>query len=872
MERVAQPSGTVTLVFTDIEGSTTLLASLGESVYAEALEQHRELLRQAFARHRGYEVGTEGDAFFVAFLAAVDAVNAAAEGQRLIASASWPGGETLRVRMGIHSGTPLVISGNYVGLDVHRAARIMAVASGGQVLCSEATRSRVDGAALRDLGWHRLKDLSEPVRLYQLGEGDFPPLRSLSRASLPVVSGALLGREVELARIRELLSAGTQLVTLTGPGGSGKTRLALQVAADLVDNYRDGVYFVALAPLGDTEAVYGAVAGAIGLRPGDDLDAFLKGSRLLLVLDSAEHLAGVRDVVARLLADGIAVVVTSRERLHLGVEHVLPVDPLSDAAAAELFVERAMASGRDVLADETVGSLCRRLDNLPLAVELAAARARVLSPAAMLDRLDRALPFLTGGPQDAPERQRTLRATIDWSYDLLTEDERAALRRLAVFRDTFGLPAAEAVAEATMDTVGSLVDKSLLKPLADDRFLMLETVREFALEQLAGADDADATVGRHARWYRDQVLALAPERDGPRAEKLLAWYALEEANTWAALDALLLDAPEEALALADELGPYWAAGGRRLRGRDWMRQALEGRAPTARDCQRLGYLQHQVGDFDDAERNFESALQLALDQGDLEAQARALEMLSVLSRIRNDNERSAALGRRAVAAATSSDGNDLQLSRARQALADPLIALSEYDEARRLLDANYASYAAAGNEIDLAMTDARLGHLELLEGRPAAARARCQSSIDTFARLGVDFYAAPPLAYLGATDVMEGRLDDAVHTYAQSLELALGSGNTLVPPFALLGAATAARRLNPPAAARLLATATTQLEARHAAESEPFRSQADAARQEIRNVLGKPEFEHETLHGRTMTLEQATAAVRELAGYPKETG
>jgi predicted ATPase/class 3 adenylate cyclase len=864
MEGVAQPSGTVTLVFTDIEGSTTLLASLGELVYAEALEQHRDLLRKAFTRHRGYEVGTEGDAFFVAFLAAVDAVNAAVEGQRLLASASWPGGGTFRVRMGIHTGTPLVISGNYVGLDVHRAARIMAVAYGGQVLCSEATRSRVDGAAVLDLGWHRLKDLSEPVRLYQLGEADFPPLRSLNRASLPVASGALLGREVELARIREVLSAGARLVTLTGPGGSGKTRLALQVAADLVDSYRDGVYFVALAPLGDKEAVHGAVAGAIGLRPGDDLDAFLKGSRLLLVLDNAEHLAGVRDIVARLLTDGVAVVVTSRERLHLGVEHVMPVDPLSDAAAAELFVERAAASGRDVLADETVGSLCRRLDNLPLAVELAAARARLLSPAAMLDRLDRALPFLTGGPQDAPERQRTLRATIEWSYNLLTEDERAALRRLAVFRDTFGLPAAEAVAQASIETIGSLVDKSLLKPVEDDRFLMLETVREFAVEQLEGADEADATVGRHAHWYRDQMLALAPERDGPRAEELLAWYALEQANTWAALDALLVEAPEDALALADELGPYWAARGEMLRGRDWMRQVLEERVPTVRDCQRLGYLLHQVGDFDEAEENFERALQLALDQGDFAAQSRALEMLCVLSRLRDDNERSAELGRRAVEAATASGGNELQLSRARQALADPLRVLGDYDEARGLLYANQAAYKAAGNAVDLAMTDAHLADLDLLEGRPAAARARCQSAIDTFDRLGLDVYLGTPLAYLGATDVMEGRLDDALRTYAQALELALGSGNTTTALFALLGAAAAARERNPPAAARLLATATTQFEARHISKQEPFRSQADTARDEIRSILGDPEFEHETLHGRTMTLHQAAAAVREL--------
>ena len=430
-----QPTGTVTLVFTDIEGSTRLLERLGRERYADALDLHRALLRKAFEAQDGYEVDCEGDAFFVAFSRAEAAVAAAAAAQQALAVAQWPEAVELRVRIGVHTGEPLVAVPKYVGMDVHRAARLMAAGHGGQVLVSQTTRDLIgDAFRLVDLGQHRLKDLSAPEQIYQLGEGEFPPLRSLNRTNLPVVSGPLIGREEELARIRQLVADGVRLLTLTGAGGSGKTRLALQAAAELADDFRDGVFFVALAPLLEAAAVPGAVAQALGWLPDEDLAARLISARLLLVLDNAEHLGGVEQLVSGLLVGEVVALVTSRAPLHLSAEHELPVEPLAADAAAELFVARAAAAGRVVVPDETVVAVCRRLDNLPLAVELAAARTKLLSPVAMLDRLERALPLLTGGAWDVPERQRTLRATIEWSHDLLGEQERVVFRRLALFR------------------------------------------------------------------------------------------------------------------------------------------------------------------------------------------------------------------------------------------------------------------------------------------------------------------------------------------------------------------------------------------------------------------------------------------------------
>src|SRR5215218_10427613 len=479
------PSGTVTFLFTDVEGSTKLLHELGAEVYARALAAHRQVIREASARHDGVEVDIQGDSFFVAFATAPAALAAAAELTESLASGP------VRVRVGLHTGTPLLSDEGYVGVDVHRAARIAASGHGGQVLVSQATALLAD-SDLRDLGEHRFKDLLAAERVYQLGSGEFPPLRSLGRTNLPVAAWPLLGRERELAEIRALVADGARLLSLSGPGGSGKTRLAVQAAAELSEEFRDGTFFVALAPLRNTTAVRSTVAEAVGLQPDDNVAGWLTSRRVLLVLDNLEHLQGVAAVVAELVVGEVVVLATSRAPLHLSVERELPVEPLPDEAAAELFVSRAAAAGRQIAVDETVGAVCRRLDNLPLAIELAAARAKLLSPAALLRRLDQALPLLVSGAIDLPERQRTLRATIESSHDLLDPDGHAAFRRLSVFRGSFTLDDAEAITGADLDQFAALLDHSLLKALGDERFFLLETLREYAGERL---DEAGETAG-----------------------------------------------------------------------------------------------------------------------------------------------------------------------------------------------------------------------------------------------------------------------------------------------------------------------------------------------------------------------------------------
>ena len=575
---VVQPTGTVTLLFTDVEGSTQLLERLGVERFAEALGLHRRLLREAFARHGGYEVDEEGDAFLVAFQAAGQAVAAAGEAQQGLASAEWPDQGGLRVRMGVHTGEPLPVPPKYVGMDVHRAARIMAAAHGGQVLVSEATAALLDGVALRDLGPQRLKDMLEPIRLYQLEvDGlavEFPPLRSLHQTNLPVAAWPLLGRELELAEIRDLVGGGVRLVTLTGPGGSGKTRLALQAAAELSDQFPDGVFFVALAPLRDTGMVLPTVAEAVGLQADDDVVAWLSSRRALLVLDNLEHLADLDAVVAELLVGETTVLATSRTPLHLAAERELPVEPLPDEAAVELFVSRAGAAGRRVEADETVAAICRRLDNLPLALELAAARSKLLSPVALLQRLDAALSLLTGGAGDRPERQRTLRATIEWSHDLLDPAPRAAFRHLSVFRGSFTLEAADAVAAADLDQIAALLDQSLLKPLGDVRFFMLETLREYARERLDEAGETAEFALRHAHHYRTQLTEQRPLVFGPQRGALLAWFGEEEDNLRAALDRLEESSVADAAQMASLLGMYWSPRGQLGEARRRMRSLL----------------------------------------------------------------------------------------------------------------------------------------------------------------------------------------------------------------------------------------------------------------------------------------------------------
>jgi predicted ATPase/class 3 adenylate cyclase len=609
---------TLTFLFTDIEGSTALLGRLGEDVYGQVLAGHHALIRSALAAHGGREVDTQGDAFFAVFSSPRACVAAVLQMQQAIDAHAWPGGERVRVRMGIHCGEAARTAAGLVGLEVHRAARVAAVAHGGQVLVSEAAAALVrdglpPGAALADLGSHRLKDLGRPERIFQLQAAGlpagFPPLRSLGNPALPnnlpAELSAFIGRDREVAEVRALVEA-CRLVTLTGAGGCGKTRLALQVAAELLDGSGDGVWLVELAAVTDQDAVPTAICEALRLtvnpaRPAVEalLDA-LAPQDVLIVVDNCEHLIGGCAKTAEAILrrrPKVHLVATSREPLGIGGETIyrvpslslpgpgeagLPASGSSDAVA--LLLERARAQGVALAVDGQAGplvvSVCRRLDGMPLAIELAAARLRSMSLAELHDRLDQRFRLLTGGSRTALERQQTLRATVGWSYSLLTDAERLLLARLSVFAGGFGLDAAEAVcgsggldALEIAGLLGSLVDKSLVvaEPAGGTlRYRLLETIRLFAAEQLAdvGDEEAAAVAAAHRAYFLSFAEAAAAHLTGPEQGSWLARLDADQANLRRAAGHAA-DDPEGTglvLRLGVALERYWWARSREQEG------------------------------------------------------------------------------------------------------------------------------------------------------------------------------------------------------------------------------------------------------------------------------------------------------------------
>ena len=540
-----QPSGTVTLLFSDVEGSTRLLDQLGPAAYREVLGDHRRALREIFGRHRGYEVDYQGDAFFVAFQDAVAGVAAAREGQAALADGP------VQVRMGLHTGRPILDPPKYVGMDVHLAARVMSAGHGGQVLLSKVTRDLVE-EQVRDLGRHRLKDFAEPVWIFQLGDGVFPPLKTISNTNLPRPASTFVGREAEVVELHSLLARGARLVTLTGPGGSGKTRLGIEAAGEVVGEFVHGVFWVGLATVRDPTLVLPTVAGTIGAH--GSLADHIGAKEMLLLLDNLEQVVEVGPELADLVeaCPNLKLLVTSRELLRVRGEVGYQVLPLGESAAVELFCARAQ-----VEPSAAVEELCRRLDNMPLALELAAARASVLTVDQIAERLSQRLDLFRGG-RDADPRQQTLRATIEWSHELLSPEEQELFARVAVFAGGCTLEAAEAVAGADLDTLQSLVDKSLVRRTGD-RFWMLETIREFAAERLDASGDSHDLRHRHAEHFLELAGSLgmtmeaieaigAQRHDVARAE----WDNLRLAIDWA-----LESDRGLALAIAARLENFW---------------------------------------------------------------------------------------------------------------------------------------------------------------------------------------------------------------------------------------------------------------------------------------------------------------------------
>ena len=620
------PSGTVTFLFTDVAGSTKLLHEHG-AAYADLLGAHRAVVRAALSRHAGVEVDTQGDAFFAAFPRASDAVAAASEIRDGL------GDGPVRVRIGIHTGEPLVTPEGYVGLDVHRAARIAAAAHGGQVVVSRTTRDLLDSdRQLRDLGVHRLKDLIEAERLFQFGNGEFPPLRTLDQTNLPIAASPLLGREREIEELVDRLES-RRLVTITGPGGMGKTRLALQVAAELVGTVADGVFWVPLGALADSSLVASEIAQAIGAP--DDLGAFLRDRELVLLLDNFEHLLGAAATVADLLATApsLHVLATSRAPLRISGEVEYPLDPLNPVDAVALFLERARAVGRAIEPDVTIEAICTRLDSLPLAIELAAARTRLLSPGTLLTRLERALPLLTDGARDAPERQRTLRATIDWSYDLLDDASRRLLARLGVFAGSFPVEAAESVCDANVSELSALVDLNLLTPIGDERLLMLETIREYGLERLAESGEEVTFRARHAEEFA-RVAETAYELRSRAEAEWSSRLDRDHDDLRAALDWLLKTNPDAALDLAGALGWFWFTRGYLVEGDARLRAALGASDASGRSRARAltasGSLAARIGMVKEGRLRLEDAVARWTELGDRDEIGDALEALGWL--------------------------------------------------------------------------------------------------------------------------------------------------------------------------------------------------------------------------------------------------
>ncbi len=776
------PTGTVTFLFTDIEGSTKLLQELGGE-YASLRDRQASVVRDAVADHGGTEVSTAGDSFFVVFRDALQAVEAAVEVQRTLATGEWPHDVRVRVRMGLHTGEAVLGGDDYVGIDVNRAARISSAAHGGQVIVSGATRSAVadalpDGVALRPLGDHRLKDIERPERLFDLAidglDAEFPPPRTLDARpnNLPVQLTSFVGRTEEISAVRSLLGR-ARMLTLTGAGGTGKTRLALQAASDCLTEFEDGACFVDLSSVVDPALVPSVIARVLGVSevPGrpilDVVVDHLRDRELLLVVDNLEQVISAAPVIERLLEEAprLHVLATSRIVLSVRGEQEYPVPPLAppdltDAPdllelgqfdAVRLFVERAAQADPRFEVTEAnaaaVAEITARLDGLPLAIELAATRTRVLTPEEMLPRLSNRLSLLTTGVRTLPERQRTLRGAIAWSHDLLNEHERRLFARLSVFADGWALESAEAVCRPeefgldALDGLTALVEMSLVRR-SDSRFSMLETIREYAQEQLQAGPDAEEVAARHAAHYCDLAHEAEPHLTGEDQTIWLDRCDAEHANIRAALrweiDAGRADAAQ---ACAGALWRFWQQRGHLTEGQRWFDEVLamtSGQEPTAGRAKALigaGGIAWWRQDREEAGRRYGEAVEIERALGDPGRIAEAVYNMSFV------------------------------------------VAGEDIEAAQRMLQECLDLYRAAGDERGEAQAVTMLVIGDAQAGRWEAVVESLERSIAIWRRLGERLHMGFDLLWLSFANGRLGRMPEAWSAGLEAMDLFRAADN-----------------------------------------------------------------------------------------------
>jgi predicted ATPase/class 3 adenylate cyclase len=839
----AVPVETLTFLFTDIEGSTALLRRLGDDVYAQVLAGHHGLIRSSLAAHGGEEVDTQGDAFFAVFSSPRACVAAALEMQRAIKARAWPAGEQVRVRMGVHCGEAERTAAGLVGLEVHRAARVAAVACGGQVLVSETAAALVrdwlpPGAALADLGSRRLKDLGRPERIFQLhGAGlqaEFPPLRSLGNPALPsnlsAQLSAFIGRGREISEVRALVES-SRLVTLTGAGGCGKTRLGLQVAAGLLEGSGDGVWLVELAAVTEPAGVAPAISGALRLaaQPGRPvLEALLDALApldVLIVLDNCEHLIGgcakTADAIVR-RCPRVRVIATSREPLGIGGETIYRVPSLSlpgpgdsgigpgSCDAVALFADRAAAQGVNLSVDEQtaplVVSVCRRLDGMPLAIELAAARLRSLSLSELHDRLDQRFRLLTGGSRTALERQQTLQATVGWSYSLLTGAEQVLLAHLSVFAGSFDLDAAVAVCGSgdwdvleVADLLGSLVDKSLVvaEPAQTAlRYRLLGTIRLFAAERLAeaGDDKAAAIAAAHCAYFLSLAEAAAAHLTGPDQGSWLARLDADQANLRRAAQhaASRADGTALVLRLGVALERYWLARSRIARSKEQETFGLLVPAlqrPDARADPRLfaaalatAAAAAWFGGIAAARHLGEQAVEVARDLGDDRLLIRSLAALCGVCFFAGEPETALPFGQESVELARQL-GDDVLLA------VSLLSYLLTIDPAPHLQLAGEAIACTerAGDHLINSILHNNAGNTALITGDIPAARAHLEAAAQAAQAIGWEYTAVT--LNLGTVLRAERDTDGARRTFEACLRTSRRHGDNEGMAYAILGLA-----------------------------------------------------------------------------------